>query len=289
MTTVNGQNKTESDLQGFDKIEYLQSDKYERQGVDRIEAGLTQETAYKDEALKAKFDRANIKNDYVISEEEATIYNWSQEGLNILNDDVLRDGLVLRGVDRTAGPRNKPYPQFYIFPGQEFSSLYLPGQKKMFKEIDKNNNEIVSPTEILRYIKKAELDNYDNLVNDLSFDISQSEKHLKNKMKDVQWGKNLFLSFLAFCTCFCAFGSRVHSGKQIKKVFSIAYLMSLLTFGGASVIDVMKNNKKYESQIKESINVQDDLSSLKKQLKNELDYLDEQLKIENQDLSNSLK
>ena len=278
-TAVASQNKTESTVQEKDSIEYLQADKYEKQSSDRIEAGLTQEVAYKDMSLKAKFDKANLKKDYVISEEEASIYNWSNEGFRTLNDDILQDGLVLRGVDRTVHSRDKVLPHFYIYPEQEYSSLYLPKQKEIFKQLDLDNNQKASPIEVLRYVKTQEAGYYNDLIQAADEKIAHAEKHLDNKLKYVNWGNALFLGALFFLGVACALGS-----KKIRQTLSLASLAALTAAGTSVGSDISRNNKRFKIQLEDLTREKDILKPQYEQKLKDLNYLDEQLRIENQKL-----
>ena len=53
--------KSEPTVNNTTNIEYLQASTYEEKGDARIKAGLTKDKAYKNEALRDKFDRANLE------------------------------------------------------------------------------------------------------------------------------------------------------------------------------------------------------------------------------------
>ena len=114
--------KNETKVQKPIVPEYLQADKYEKKGNERIKAGLTQEKAYKDEATKAKFDEANLNDDYKISKEEAAIYNWGGKVHGVLYGYIYPNGLVLNGCDAKAVV-NRRHPEYVLYPTQNFSSV----------------------------------------------------------------------------------------------------------------------------------------------------------------------
>jgi hypothetical protein len=154
--------KNETKVQKPIVPEYLQADKYEKKGADRIKAGLTQEEAYEDKVKKAKFDRANLNDDYEISEEEATIYNWG--GKNVCPNywSIQQSGLVLWSRNNAGGP------EYCIYPGQKYSQLKpLFKQQQLFKEADRNSNQVLSPIECLRQVKVLELKNLDERMADV--------------------------------------------------------------------------------------------------------------------------
>ena len=53
--------KSEPTVNNTTNIEYLQASTYEEKGDARIKAGLTKDKAYKNEAIRDKFDRANLE------------------------------------------------------------------------------------------------------------------------------------------------------------------------------------------------------------------------------------
>lgn len=279
-TAVANQHKTGATTEKFDNLEYLQADKYEKQGDNRINSGLNQDLAYKDEALKAKFDQANLKKDYEITEEEALIYNWSRHGFKSLNDDILQNGAVLRGVDRTIHSRDKVFPHFYIYPEQEFSSLYLPKQKQIFKQLDLNNDQKASASEILRYAKTLELQDCENLIESTDAEIVNAKKHLANKKDAVDWGHSIFLSSLISTLLFLGLVPE-SKGKKAAIGTGLSLVSFLSAMGFFAHCDISKNNKRFNSKIENATTLKNNTITKKEVLMKELNYLNEQLRIEN--------
>lgn len=273
-TALAGQNKSQTVVRDFDKIEYLQADKYEKQGADRIEAGLTQKEAYKDESLKAKFQQANLDGDYEINHEEAMIYNW-KSGNNVVEfeNGVMSHGLTLKGFDRSSDLM-KVYPSFYIYPEQEFSGLKMSAQKKLFKEIDLNSDQKTSATEILRYIKSQELNKYNSLITKSDDVIVEAQKNKDDKWGAIIWSKAFILSFLAFSVV----AGIVDALSKTRKHIQSGILAALLTTGISAGSDIIKNNKYWSTKLEEAVKEKENTVPQREQAIKELNYLDEQLR-----------
>lgn len=278
LMAVANPNKVEQVTDSFNNVEYLQPDTFEKKGADRIEVGLSQSEAYKNDILKSKFDQANLNGDYVIDEEEARIYNW-KKGNDVLElpNGVLVHGLTLKGYDRFVNPKGV-YPSFYIYPGQEYNNLKLPEQRKLFKKIDNNNNETVSPMEILRYLKGEEVKSFDTLIDEASSEIVDTEKYMNNKMDYIDWGKSVLLALGAFLGTVSILSL---SSKTKKTKLPLSVLMALTTAGGSVGMNVVNNNKKYDFELKEALKKKENAVAQKEQSLKELNYLDEQLRLEN--------
>ena len=281
-TALANQNKTDSI--DFNNIEYLQADKYERQGTERIEAGLTRQEAYKDEALKTKFDIANIDNDSYINETEATIYNWSKDKSSSFDGDMVQSGLVLNGVDRTIVLPNHEYPSFYIYPNQKEETLKYPVEKRLFRATDKNIDGILSPTEVLRYIKSQEFEYFDTQIKDLDSQIlkAQEKRDIKNINLPKKLIPNAIYSLLLGLGIFLAAGENDNK-YGIKKLIAsaaIALLTFLMVGGTKGAVTIKQNNEKWSNLEQEAMCKKEELSPLRDKKAKELNHLDEQLKIE---------
>lgn len=267
--------------------EYLQADKYEKKGDARIKAGLTQEEAYKDEATKAKFDKANLNNDYEISKEEAAIYNWGGKVRGVSYGYIYPNGLVLNGCDAKAVV-NRRHPEYFLYPTQEFSSVKYPQQKEWFKKMDKNNDQTLSPTEVLRGRYLIELEKVGHEVNRANGKIREAEHYIDNRssINDIK-GQAAFASFWIFAAVVAALGSGAggYAGDRRENALGCLTMLAGLTAAGISYgliskSDIKDYKNRWNSKI-EAATVEKN-EALKKQAEAEqcIKFLDAQLEYE---------
>ena len=265
--------------------EYLQGDKYEKKGDERIKAGLTQEKAYKDEATKAKFDKANLNNDYEISKEEAAIYNWGGKVRGVSYGFIYPNGLVLNGCDAKAVV-NRRHPEYVLYPTQEFSSVKYPQQKAWFKKMDKNNDQTLSPTEVLRGRYLIELEKVGHEVNRANGKIREAEHYIDNRssINDIK-GQAAFASFWVFAAVAAALGGGAGGNRKEDRIAGCLSMLPGLIAGGISYGLISKSEIKdyknrWDSKI-EAANIEKN-AALEKQdkIKQDIDFLDAQLSME---------
>jgi hypothetical protein len=279
--------KNETKVQKPIVPEYLQADKYEKKGNERIKAGLTQEKAYKDEATKAKFDKANLNDDYKISKEEAAIYNWGGKVHGVLYGYIYPNGLVLNGCDAKAVV-NRRHPEYVLYPTQNFSSVKYPQQKEWFKKMDKNNDQALSPTEVLRGRYLIELEKVGHEVNCANGKIREAEHYIDNRssINDIK-GRAAFASFWIFAGVVAALGGGAggYAGDRRENAFGCLTMLAGLAaagigYGLISKSDIKDYKNRWDSKI-EAANIEKN-AALEKQekIKQDINFLDAQLEYE---------
>ena len=277
--------KNETKVQKPIVPEYLQADKYEKKGDARIKAGLTQEKAYKDEATKAKFDKANLNNDYEISKEEAAIYNWGGKVRGVSYGFIYPNGLVLNGCDAKAVV-NRRHPEYVLYPTQEFSSVKYPQQKEWFKKMDKNNDQTLSPTEVLRGRYLIDLEKVGREVNRADHKLREAQHYLDTRsgLEDAK-GRAAFMSFWIFAGVVAALGSGAAGNRDEDHMMGCLTMLAGLTAAGIGYGVISKNaTNDYEDRWNNKIKVAtvEKNAALEKQdkINQDIDFLDAQLSME---------
>ncbi len=275
LPTLAAQNKTENIPTKIENFEYLQADKYEKMGDARIQAGLTQEEAYKDEALKTKFDIANLNGDYKISQSEADIYNWGGKIPFPNYYSIQHRGLVLCSRNGNGGP------EYCVYPGQKYSESMYSNQKRLFKELDYNNDQIASPTEILHQIKKMEHYKINMRIAEANSEIKKAEKYITNPDMSGAKDKAALTSFWIFAGIAAAIGGAARSSKAGCLSMLAGLASAVISYNLMVNFSINKNEDRWNG-IKTKAILEKEIA-LKEQAKTkqELDFLDEQLKYEN--------
>lgn len=267
--------------------EYLQADKYEKKGDERIKAGLTQEKAYKDEATKAKFDEANLNDDYKISKEEAAIYNWG--GKNVFPNywSVQASGLVLWSRDMEGAGRGT-CPEYAIYPTQKYSESMFDEQKALFRKTDRNNNQVLSPTECLRGRYLIELEKVGHEVNRANGKIREAEHYIDNRssINDIK-GRAAFASFWIFAGVVAALGGGAGGYAGDRKENAIGCLSMLaglaaagIGYGLISKSDIKDYENRWNSEIEAATIEKNAALEKQEKIKQDINFLDAQLEYE---------
>lgn len=265
--------------------EYLQADKYEKKGDERVKAGLTQEEAYKDEATKAKFDKANLDGDNKISKEEAAIYNWGGKVYGVSYGFIYPNGLVLNGCDGRA-VENRRHPDYVLYPTQNFSSTKYPEQKEWFKKFDKNNDQTLSPTEVLRGRYLIELEKVGHEVNRANGKIQEAQHYLDSRSGlDDAKGRAAFASLWIFAAVAAALGGgAVGNRDEDRMIGCLSILAGLaaagISYGLISKSEIKDYKNRWDSRI-EAANIEKNVALEKQEkIKQDINFLDAQLEYE---------